>query len=302
MSRSSGVFLILVGMAVAAYGMPSIGESGTSEPSDQAFVSGTDTAPRLLARKAEAIVPPPVVVTVVQRPDETPPSAPLVIPTDRDTLVRQLQRELRRVGCYDGDLNGAWTAQTRRAMKALIEHVNAVLPVDEPDPVHFAIAQSQADQVCGKPCPADQSRSEEGRCVPDAILSRTAKRHPSLPSAAAAVPGRGAPVTAERTVGLVTGWKTTSTAAATPLLPSSPPSRTGQAPFDGRMALAGPAGPDSAAETPEHDSRARAPAKQAGARAAARKSKARAAPPAGVAHAPRRAPLAKALFKFDWTL
>src|SRR5262245_60826749 len=132
MSRSSGVFLILMGIAVAAYGMPPIGESGTSEPSDQASVNGTDTAPRLLALKAETIVPPPAVVTVVQRPDETPPSAPLVIPTDRDTLVRQLQRELKRVGCYDGDLNGAWTTSTRRAMKALIEHVNAVLPVDEP--------------------------------------------------------------------------------------------------------------------------------------------------------------------------
>jgi peptidoglycan hydrolase-like protein with peptidoglycan-binding domain len=298
MSRSSGIILVLAGVAIAAYGMPSIGETGLPELQDEAGASAADPVSLPAFRAAEASVSPPVVVTVVQRLDEGALSAQprLAIPTNRDTLVRQLQKELRRVGCYDGDVNGAWTPTTRRAMKALVEHVNAVLPVDEPDPVHYAMAQSQPDQVCGRPCPTDQSRSEEGRCVPDAILARATKRSPAM----ATLPRKDQPP-AEKAGGVVTGWKTTSTVAAAPLAP--PPPRSAAAPFDGRMALAGPAAPEPTIGSPANDDgHARAPTKAAGPRAAAHKGKARAAPPASIAQAPRRGPLVKALFKFDWTL
>jgi hypothetical protein len=55
-------------------------------------------------------------------------------------LVRQLQHELTRVGCYEGDINGTWTPSTRRAMEALIERLNAKLPTARPEPVHLALA------------------------------------------------------------------------------------------------------------------------------------------------------------------
>jgi len=48
-----------------------------------------------------------------------------LIPGGREALARELQRELARVGCYDGKINGAWTTSTRQAMKAFIERVNA---------------------------------------------------------------------------------------------------------------------------------------------------------------------------------
>ena len=83
------------------------------------------------------------------------------IPKDRDSLARELQKELRRVGCYEGELNGAWTPMTKRAMKAFTDRVNATLPVDEPDTILYSMVQGQQDRVCGKPCPV----GEVGRVV-----------------------------------------------------------------------------------------------------------------------------------------
>jgi hypothetical protein len=69
-----------------------------------------------------------------------------------------------------GELNGAWTPSTRRAMKAFTDRVNATLPVEEPDGILFAMVQGHQDRACGKPCPSSQSLSEDGRCLPNAIL------------------------------------------------------------------------------------------------------------------------------------
>jgi hypothetical protein len=84
------------------------------------------------------------VVTVTQRFDpivRTPvgqPQRTIAAPSDRPYLVRELQRELKQVGCYLRDINGIWTTSTRDAMKAFIERVNARLPVDEPDAILLA--------------------------------------------------------------------------------------------------------------------------------------------------------------------
>ena len=85
-------------------------------------------------------------VLVPQRPPEpaAPPAAPsaapqgapqkaAVIPGDRASITRELQRELKRVGCYGGDINGIWTTSSRMAMKSFIDAVNAALPIDTPD-------------------------------------------------------------------------------------------------------------------------------------------------------------------------
>jgi hypothetical protein len=180
----------------------------------------------------------PVVVTITQRPIE-PPTAPpraSAIPRDRDTLTRELQKELRRVGCYDGELNGAWTPATRRAMKAFTDRVNATLPVEEPDGVLFAMVQGQQDRVCGKPCPVGQGISEDGRCLPNAILAKATKK--AAPPVAMAQLPKAYPPPAERPAPAATGWSTTITAVAPTPLP--PVVAVGSPPTEGRMALAGP--------------------------------------------------------------
>jgi len=126
-------------------------------------------------------------------------------PGDRASLARELQRELARVGCYDGEINGAWTTSTRQAMKAFIERVNAALPTNHPDAILLTLVRGHSGKACGTSCPAGQGRPDTGRCVPTEILQREANR----------------------TVPASTAWATTTTVA--PGLP-----------LEGQMSLAGP--------------------------------------------------------------
>ena len=183
----------------------------------------------------------PVVVTIAQRPSEPARAAPM--PRDRDAIGRELQKELRRVGCYDGELNGAWTTSTKQAMKLFMDRVNASLPTDEPDSILLTMVRGYQDRVCGKPCPAGQGLGDGGRCVPNAILVRAAPKPPVPVAVAAPVP---APVVAAKPAPAITGWTTTTTASAPPA--ATPP--TGAAPPEGRMALAGPQSPTDPAATP----------------------------------------------------
>ncbi len=244
MSKASGVVLILAGLATAAYVLPSgemtdpdfgqITDVAKTQPAEDArrvaIVAEPKPAERPARREAVPSFSAPVVVTIAQRPSERP--APVVqqkaasIPRDREAIGRELQKELRRVGCYDGELNGAWTASTRQAMKAFTDRVNASLPTDEPDTILLTMVRGYQDRVCGKPCPAGQGLGGDGRCVPNAILVRATPR-PSAPVAIAA------PIPAKKPTPAITGWSTTATAAA-----PTPP--IGFAPSEGRMALAGP--------------------------------------------------------------
>jgi hypothetical protein len=242
MSKASGVVLILAGLATAAYVLPS------GEMTDPDFGQITDVAKTQAAETARriAVVPEPkpavrptrseavpsfsapVVVTIAQRPSERP--APAVqkaapIPRDKEAIGRELQKELRRVGCYEGELNGAWTPSTRQAMNAFTDRVNASLPTDEPDSILLTMVRGYQDRVCGKPCPAGQGLGDDGRCVPNAILVRAAPKA-STPVAIAA------PIPAQRPAPAITAWSTTTTPAPTPPV--------GVAPTEGRMALAGP--------------------------------------------------------------
>ena len=174
-----------------------------------------------------------VIATLEQRASEPsrlplPPAQKAAsVPGDRASLARELQRELKRVGCYDGEINATWTTSTRRAMKAFTDRVNATLPVEEPDYILLALVQGHHDRACGKPCPAGQSLSEAGRCLSDAILARATTKGSARVSAATAPKGK-AP---EPPAPAITAWSTNTTVAA-PARPEPPP--------EGRMALAGP--------------------------------------------------------------
>jgi peptidoglycan hydrolase-like protein with peptidoglycan-binding domain len=67
---------------------------------------------------------------------------------DRASLTQTLQRELKRVGCYQGEINGVWTDSTREAMKAFTELANARLPVSEPDQVLLALIKGSQGKTC----------------------------------------------------------------------------------------------------------------------------------------------------------
>jgi hypothetical protein len=121
------------------------------------------------------------VYSLPSRPSEPPRStaptgaaARAIDPSDRGALAREIQRELRRVGCYYGEITGAWTTSSRMAMKTFVERVNAALPIDNPDPVLLSLVQGHSDRACGL-CPAGQAATASGACVPNAALANAAK-------------------------------------------------------------------------------------------------------------------------------
>ncbi|MGE0851364.1 MAG: hypothetical protein AB7O44_17350 [Hyphomicrobiaceae bacterium] len=262
MSKATGVVLILSGFAVATYMLPEgdpvapeiaasrtdIAKSSVVEVQPSAVAETTVPPPRPAfrpippaARASEPAVSAPVVVTVARRPsDGSPASSRVPIPRDRDTLVRELQKELRRVGCYDGEITGTWTPASRRAMKAFTDRANASLPIEEPDAVLYAMVHSHAGPMCGKACPSGQGLSENGRCVPAAILAKAHRK--TVPAAPASVAAHRPPAEA-KAAPVITGWSTTSTPAAptsTAAAPAAAAPPVGAPPTEGRMALAGP--------------------------------------------------------------
>ena len=70
------------------------------------------------------------------------------MPRDTESLVREIQRQLKRVGCYDGAVNGKWSPQLRTAVKAFADQVNAKLPVDRPDYILLRLTESYEGRAC----------------------------------------------------------------------------------------------------------------------------------------------------------
>jgi hypothetical protein len=119
------------------------------------------------------------------------------------SLAQELQSELRRVGCYGGPVDGAWTPLSQRAMQAFVDGVNAHLPVAEPDYALLALLRSSRNPVCARPCLPDQRGVADSACpaaksVPEttpAALTRStiaadpAPANPRAPAPIAAGPG-----------------------------------------------------------------------------------------------------------------
>ena len=151
-----------------------------------------------------------VVVVVPPRPatgKAVEAQAALPRASDRSGLVRELHKELKRVGCYDGDLNGAWSSASRQAMRRFTQSVNAKLPIEEPDVVGLKLVQSHAQSVCSS-CPTDQ-RETHAACAQSATTTEAAR--PSL------VPARADAETTQKSTPLIVGSAATAAAAASVL-------------------------------------------------------------------------------------
>lgn len=181
--------------------------------------SETDAGPperlRFAAAPAELRLPAPVAVA---RPGPSaPPLPPLVVaeagparygaggkvPTapvgedPKQRLARSIQIELARVGCYNGMIDGDWSAETRKAMKAFNDRVNATLPIAQPDYILLTLLQGHAAKACGTLCPPGQAEADNGSCLPRSVLAE-ARRQSAVPGgatagiAATALPSTGA--------------------------------------------------------------------------------------------------------------
>ena len=181
MSASGHIILLFSGLSIAAYVMWSgSGKDVTVRPDkeqQQDQVSNPASSGESVfswpGEPSSSIVE-PTVVTVLERSVKRS-VAPPPLPRGRDAIGRELQKELKRVGCYAGELNGEWTTSTRHAMSAFAERVNARLPTEQPDNILLALVQGYPTKVCGIPCPSGQSLSRTQECTPDALLA-TANR------------------------------------------------------------------------------------------------------------------------------
>ena len=116
-------------------------------------------------------------------------------PNDSFSITQNVQRELQRLGCYDGEINGNWSRSSRAAAERFLDRVNAKLPTDEADDVLLALLQGQKGFVCSQ-CPPGQMLDPRGRCTPTALLKRSAA--PVVTGSLADVPGVPARANDER--------------------------------------------------------------------------------------------------------
>jgi hypothetical protein len=265
MSKASGAVLVATGLAVGAFALYYGHETGEPTSADQQseiakIVSQATVQSQTPERAGELAVTPSArrgaAEPVYGRPQQgqAPAIAALVQPQltsprpsdegARVALVRELQRELKRVGCYHGEISGIWTSSSRRAMKTFTDRMNAALPVDEPDYILLSLLQGTQERTCGS-CPPGEVLTSDNRCLPGAVAAHSDKRARS--SVAALNQTAGSARLAETTGPAITGWSTTTVAASTlPAAPSSAATSTAaEPPLDGRMAIGAPA-PDKA--------------------------------------------------------
>lgn len=119
---------------------------------------------------------PGAVVREPQQPVHRFTSAKPVGADGRRELSRFIQGELKRVGCYDGEIDGVWTGSTRKAMKSFNDRINASLPVEEPDYILLTLLQGHSSRACGNGCPTGQVLVGDDRCQPQAVVAQAGRQ------------------------------------------------------------------------------------------------------------------------------
>ncbi len=104
--------------------------------------------------------------------DAGPKPSPAV---SRVALARDIQRELQRVGCYLGEIDGVWGSGSKRAVLVFMDRVNAALPTRDPDVFMLSLLRGQSEPVCGSSCPKGQTLAGSGRCVPSTLMAQAGK-------------------------------------------------------------------------------------------------------------------------------
>lgn len=150
--------------------------------------------------------PAPPLETAALAPVTVATPAPVAAPSQgadiQRRLAREIQSELKRVGCYTGRLDGTWGDRSRSAMITFMARVNAQLPTTEPDVFLLSLIKGQTETVCGPECGRNEVM-RSGRCVARTVVAEARQDLPSEPFTAAPrtepLPGRmsiGGPVQA----------------------------------------------------------------------------------------------------------
>jgi hypothetical protein len=137
-----------------------------------------------------------VVVTLPSRSQLASPSAssdPTAGPLSQVAIAREAQKELRRLGCYEGESSGIWTPSSRLAAQRFVDRVNAKLPTDKPDEFLLALLRDQSGAICSQ-CLRDEALDASGRCMPVALISKPATPRSIVTSALSDTPSTDRPL------------------------------------------------------------------------------------------------------------
>jgi hypothetical protein len=96
-----------------------------------------------------------------QSASATPPAVPT---PDKATLVRSLQTELKRVGCFEGDVDGKWGPPVKGALIEFTQRAKVEVPTDVPTPAAADAVKGQRGRICPLECGAGRIE-RDGACV-----------------------------------------------------------------------------------------------------------------------------------------
>ena len=132
--------------------------------------AGTQTAmlppPQALSPQ---VLPPQVLPPQVLSPDAPPPDAPAPLartPLAGGLLVREIKKELQRIGCYAGRLDEIWsTAETAASVRKLVTYAKLSPGPAEPTIELLEAIRGRTGRVCPLECGPRQVE-RNGRCAP----------------------------------------------------------------------------------------------------------------------------------------
>ena len=154
----------------------------------------------------------------------------------RYALIRDIQSELKRVGCYYGKIDGNWGPASKRAIIKFIAEVNASLPTQNPDFILLSLVQSQQTNVCGSKCAPGHYQLANGQCSPRATIAQN-KKKPTIPTTTASIGKAPKPT-------LVSEWRKVAAAPTSEpngsLTSPTMPTAAYRTPLPGRMTVGGP--------------------------------------------------------------
>jgi Caspase domain len=110
-----------------------------------------------------------------------------------DELARRLQAELKRVGCYAGDVDGNWGAGSRHSLEAFVRTTGFPIKELAPSADALTAVSSQRVRICPLHC-ASGEVDQGGKCIvarprePDAKVRDTSTGGVSVPRRIQAAP------------------------------------------------------------------------------------------------------------------
>jgi hypothetical protein len=125
---------------------PGADTSATADKTRQIVTEGKDAVPQDAGGKPDTPKEGEGASTVAT--PEAPPPGPSPVTLRPEELVIAVQTELKRVGCYPGEIDGAWGDQSRGALAAFGHAAKVDVVESAPTPEILVIIKGKSETVC----------------------------------------------------------------------------------------------------------------------------------------------------------